>query len=400
MTIRAHRWALLLLVPSAACFGRDLDRPWGLGEARRVHRSPADLAPQDDDERQLAIYLPLGVSRRFVALDAREALVVGDGASVVEPRTEHAIPAGAMVASLGSLAIGSGARVGSTYVLGDPLQLEPESIVDGYLKSASGLSGAQDRARGGALGGVEPYVEEFRWDLDRVAASQNVRASGASPADLPPAAYAEVVVDDGATVVVRSGTTTIDALDVRDGGALAIDNSAGPVYLWVRRSLVLHGSMVDYVLQPNILVGYAGTASPDLTSPFRATLVAPNADVRLPRTPEPHSGSFFARSIAVDPGAVVEHRPFATSAPIEPLAYVRRRCVVTAREAERRADVANDAERGARAVATGADDPAELEVFALQKTTSVLDGCPRRYGYRPDTCAKLGYPAHLPGRCP
>jgi hypothetical protein len=82
------------------------------------------------------------------------------------------------------------------------------------------------------------------------------------------------------------------------------------------------------LLEPTVLVGYAGAGSPRLAARFRGTLVAPHATVRLPATPEPHGGAFFAKDIVVADGAVIEHRAFAAEPSTAAPAVVCAACLV------------------------------------------------------------------------
>ena len=50
-----------------------------------------------------------------------------------------------------------------------------------------------------------------------------------------------------------------DAMLLEPGGTLSIDNSEGPVYLWVRSRLDIAGNLVRAAEEHNVLWGFEGT---------------------------------------------------------------------------------------------------------------------------------------------
>lgn len=59
-----------------------------------------------------------------------------------------------------------------------------------------------------------------------------------------------------------------------------------------------------------LLVGYAGTSFAAIETPFRGTLVAPYASIRMATGGAEHAGAVFAKNVEVDPDVIFTHRPF------------------------------------------------------------------------------------------
>lgn len=428
---RSAMLVLFVVVFGNGCGAKDVERPWGLTEMRIVHRAPpnADVPASD---RSLSVFVPLGMDRRFFALSARDSLVVGEGAIVSEPSGgPHAQPQYSPIASFGRIRLDRGATAGAIYALGtSPLELDDGAAVSMFVKTAVPPRRASRASLGlGLLDRVEPYSEEFRWTVEFPsvpAHDQSSRAGDAGSLLLYPGSYGSVVVEAESTLALRSGQYFIESLDVREGATVDVDNTSGPVYLWIRRSLALGAPFQEYVLEPNILIGYGGAAAPSITAAFRGTLVAPNANVHLPKTADTHHGAFFARALELADGAKVERHSFAADSSTDAPPLVCQRCALLVRQAV--LGCCNESNRAAwtsrarfrsclmscrsPSVVDGdgcalecADSEAQIASVEAQATfetcirarTSIYVACERRSGYRPGTCEKLGYLLETPG---
>jgi hypothetical protein len=448
--IAAGAWALT----ASACGQADIDQPWGLGE-RRTPRQAGDVRKPDRREgadantdvrrpdrsegadantdvmanpsdAAFSVVVPLGVERRLLALAARDSLSIGSDAWVTEARLTGDSPRFAFVSSAGRMRIGSGARVGSVYAMGDdPPEIEGHAVLHGYLKMHAPLvrplrlAGTTD-----ILDRVEPFVEQFAWAIPTAMATGTAgprtrTGGGRTTVDLPPGFYRDVVVEAGSATVLHAGEYVFDSLDLREQGVLEMRNTEGPIHVWVRRALVLRGRTLDDADVPNLLFGYAGGEALALVTSFSGTLVAPRAEVTLSATDTPHRGSFFARSIVVSDGAQVEHRAYAPDSTVDAPALVCGRCDTAVREAaeaccvdrRRLTDAARFAVSACAAecdpepapgasscAATCASSAAERLAGAraahdacLERLPKVQHECERHYGYSPDACSRLGF---------
>jgi hypothetical protein len=410
----------------ARCRERDIDQPWRLSEQRIGVSAGTSPGIAQNAQTTLFVRVPVGVPRSAVALGATESLAVGAGARVVEVGVAHQTPQLGLVTSFGATALGRGSLVGTVYALGPaPLQLDDGAQVSGYVKTSLPPHGLERALLGGpVLSNVEPYGEEFRWDVNFPTNSGGDRAcSGEDSLDLPPGPYDSVVVGPSGRLLIHSGEYSFESLDIAPDSTVEISNVTGPVYVWVRRALSVAGMLIDYASQPNIIVGYAGSVPATIGTALRATLVSPNAALRLPRTAEPHSGSFFARSIIVENGAIIEHRAFDPDSHLESPFAVCSGCALVAQDARWhcRAEFSREAYRAqgrGRACLLSHETvklggPAVVESdcallvsddFAKAKSDlneclmdqSVQTACLIGHGYRPEVCSNLGYilPAH------
>jgi hypothetical protein len=81
-------------------------------------------------------------------------------------------------------------------------------------------------------------------------------------------------------------------------GVLDLNTSAGPVIIYVRQSLNFKSTIRINGADRSFFLSYFGTGATSTESPFKGTIVAPNAALRLaPVGSAGHHGSFFAKSI-------------------------------------------------------------------------------------------------------
>jgi hypothetical protein len=185
--------------------------------------------------------------------------------------------------------------------------------VHGFIKAGSTVAKAPTAQIDlGIMEHADRQLDEYHWSVTfpRTPGPDQKGTAGGAPLDLKASRYGNVVVPAGATLVLHAGAYYLESLDVQGQAIVEIDNSYGPVYLWVRSSFGMSGTMVLYRETPNVLWGYAGTAAPRIETAFHGTLVAPRADVTLPAAAQNHTGAFFAHSITVGDGAIIEHQPF------------------------------------------------------------------------------------------
>lgn len=317
---RAHRLergvrdcgaAALLAGVLAGCALGDSAGPWGMTETRHFAFEPGGL-PELGAGEALELMLPLGTDRNQFALVAKEQLVVGDGAEITEPRFSRSVW-GAPLAAFGGLHVGRDARVGSIYGLGrSPVVLEPGAAVSGFVKSSTGVDKAKGAfIRQGVVDDTPPAVEAFRWHAQPSGAErEKPEGSPHGAVMLLPGIYEEILVGPDETAQLTRGRYYVERLQVQEGATLTIDNASGPVYVWVSSSLEVLGTVSRLAEEHNVLWGLESARAPRIVSAFAGVLVAPRAEVRLPATEQPHRGSFFARSISVEPRAAVEHWGF------------------------------------------------------------------------------------------
>jgi hypothetical protein len=289
----------LTLVGLGCDVGRDEEQAWGLRERRTVSRI-SNMREAEPSREVLSVTIPLGLELRAVAIAAREAVSIEQGAAV-----------NGVVSSLGSLTVGKSARVGSLYGYGEsPPVLTERASVAGYVKSVGvPLISSKARIGAGVLPNVPDWIEAFDWRVGFPASNSGVCSVGEGESlALEPGSYAALDVTSGASAVLRTGTYYFRSLRLPAGARLALDNVRGPVYVWVAEQLELEGRMVLDWPDGNVLLGYAGR-EPVSVRELRATLVAPSSLVRV-RAGEISYGAIFAREVQVEARASLVQRGF------------------------------------------------------------------------------------------
>lgn len=124
-----------------------------------------------------------------------------------------------------------------------------------------------------------------------------------------PGDYSTLNVKSRATATLSSGTYSFKSVFVEPGAHLLLDDSQGPVFVYVRDTLLVKASPEsiggDF---PKFLLGYFGTNSVHVEAPFRGTIVAPAGTLVL--SGPTLEGSFYAKDIEVRPDTVIKHAPF------------------------------------------------------------------------------------------
>ena len=254
--------------------------------------------------------VPLGVERSQIAVGATGHVVLGKGVQVTELGGKQF----GTVVGMDGVEVGEGAAVGNVYSMGaKSLALGERATVNGFARADSVVQSAPSSSvTVGVMAHANNQVEEYSFTVPFPSSRGQDQAVPANARlDLKAGPWGNLVVAAQATVVLGAGAYYFESVDVERNGTVAIDNSGGPVYLWIRSGLQLSGTMAPYKGTPNILIGYAGSAAPQIGSPLDATLVAPAADVSLPATAQAHVGAIFAHSVAVADGATIVHEAFA-----------------------------------------------------------------------------------------
>src|SRR5262249_5998001 len=115
----------------------------------------------------------------------------------------------------------------------------------------------------------------------------------------------------GASLRLRAGTYFIDQLDLESQAGVTLDDSAGPIAIYVQSALIYRGNVTGGTAD-RLLLAYLGSQATALQTSFHGTLVAPAASVRLGVGGTPHAGAVFARDIQLDPGVTLTALPFAS----------------------------------------------------------------------------------------
>ena len=252
--------------------------------------APGDAPSLAPGNVEFAVHVPAGLTRSEVLLSAQDALTIGHSTDLRAADMSH----DSNVFGGSAVGVASGVNVGSVY--GGEVSLDEAATLDGNVHSAA--SGT-------------PNTDIYRWQVSFTEpAAPGLTLDAEQTRAIVPGAYAGLRVPAGAVAILGAGSYQLGSLELEENGFLEFDNSKGPIFVWLRDGLHVAGTMVYNAPAPNVLIGYAGTTTPDISSVFRGVLVAPNAAIRLPAAQAPHLGSFFAKTIEVEPDAVIYQVPF------------------------------------------------------------------------------------------
>ncbi len=222
-------------------------------------------------------------------------------------------------AGTGITYVDANSSTGEIWSRGD-VELRDNVVVTGSVHTGGDVIQGNGVEVAGAVMADVPEIAPLDWSMTFPGANNGpVIVEQQSPRSLPPGAYAGVVVRGGATLTLLSGVYYFNALRPEWGSRIQLDDSDGPVYIYVRYSLVFQGEVSSTGGgHPNLLVGYFGGLPALLESGFNGALIAPNAKIDL-RTAV-HQGFFWARDIEAQSGAVVSYRAMTEGSIPEPSA--------------------------------------------------------------------------------
>jgi DNA-binding protein YbaB len=126
----------------------------------------------------------------------------------------------------------------------------------------------------------------------------------------PPGYYANLHPKNGAIATLSSGVYYFNTLFLEPGSTVKLNQSSGPVVIWVKSSFTHRGTFVDVANGfPRLFIGYVGTSTAIVETKFRGTLSAPNTKISI-STIQSHEGAFHGRDVEVQPDCQICHRPF------------------------------------------------------------------------------------------
>lgn len=262
-----------------------------------------------DPARTGAVTLPDGVNLLEVGLAATARLKLSDRSEIRTPGNGYALGTntGTQEARLGMAA-----KSGKILSLG-PIALQSQARVNGDAVSGGDV---QIQAGGAVTGNIQrfatlPAPKLLEWDVTPpgAAASGFIVASGQSRR-VTPGYTQSATVRGNAKLELAPGTHYFDQMTLESGSEIRVDTSSGPVILYVFGNLVWRAKTTVLGEADSFFLGYLGQNFVAFEAPFDGTAVFPRADARLGVGATPHRGSFFGRSIELDPDVRFEHRPF------------------------------------------------------------------------------------------
>lgn len=238
-----------------------------------------------------------------VAVFATNNLVVRDQAVVTGDE-------GSTILSNGYLEIGSLARVDDVWSAGNPW-IRSQATLEGDLV-ASGNANLQTPVNiEGAL--IESgYVPEhdIDWALAFPSAQPGLMLEPQDPpVALSPGSFGNVTLKSNAQLYLESGVYYFQKLWLEPGAKILLDDSEGPVVIYVSNTLLSRGNILALDGEPNVLIAYFGNQDVYLESDLTASVIAPSAKVVLGSGgPRQFFGAFFAREVEIRSGVTVHYQ--------------------------------------------------------------------------------------------
>jgi RHS repeat-associated protein len=263
------------------------------------------------------IKLPKGVRREDVAIGTTGGhLTLDDGVSIVKDSGGFASISSVQASNRTNL--GVGVAVQDLYTEATGVDLRTSAHVHGTLQTAADFTAQTGVVIDGESlqnTSLQP-LESISWNVSFPNTNQGSCSLEPDNTEVvDPGSYGDIAVKSRSHLKVRSGTYYFNSLSFESQSELDIDNSAGPVFLYVRTNFAFSGSVVETNrTHMNFLFGVAGNGSIALQTAFRGVLVAPFASVSLPTDSSVgHVGAFFANSLIAHQNTAIHQRPLAPS---------------------------------------------------------------------------------------
>jgi len=259
------------------------------------------------------IQLPHSVPRESIALStAGGSLTIDDGVQVVKDAGGFSSVSSVSATARTTLGVSALAQDAYSEPLG--IDLRNNAHVYGALKTAADLT----KQAGAGVDGLVSLFTSLR-PLDLISwtvtfPNLNRGTCSIEPDNvqtIDPGSYGDIAVKSRSHLKVRSGTYFFNALSFDPQAKLDVDNTAGPVFIYIKNSFAFSGSVVPLdASHMNLLFGIASATAIPIQTAFRGILVAPQAAVTLPTDMSTgHFGSFFAKSLVLHQSTQIHHQP-------------------------------------------------------------------------------------------
>ena len=264
--------------------------------------SPSPRACGPGGRCLVLVHLPSGVSLESAQFVAEAGITLGDRTHVVGAAGQPRL----ITNNGGSVDLGVNALTGDVVALGG-VTLRNFAVVSGSVRALGSItvgSGAQ------ITGQIDPNPQlrpraTRSWSISPppiFASGVDLQPNQAQA--LAPGGYGDVAVKGGATLTLTTGSYYLNSLKLEAQSILRLNQTAGPIYLYVLQSIIHRGTITTTnATPPNWLVAYLGDTAATLEAPFSGTFLAANAVLTLSSVaPAAYSGAFYARQLVTGAG--------------------------------------------------------------------------------------------------
>jgi hypothetical protein len=256
----------------------------------------------------LVIAVPQGLSPQDVVVEGATTVNVGDGSSVTTDSGSFGTIAelGGATTSVG-VTVGLGSKVGNILSQGS-VTLHSNAAVNGSIQTGGTVSQHTGVVVTGSITQNRSVSVDSSIQISVTfpSGTQSITLQPGTSQTLAPGSYGNVFVNSGATLSLSAGTYTMTSLDVEAQATLSLDESAGPVIIYIQNTLVYTGTEAQTGGNGNVFLGIFGSQSVELEVPFSGTIVAPNAKLELTSTTTGGlAGAFFGNTVELSPNSTV-----------------------------------------------------------------------------------------------
>jgi hypothetical protein len=283
----------------------------GCARATPNTEETASLDQALDQTVVFSVPVPTGTNLKDFALLGSDFVRLNDRAKLVTPSGGFA-----PLASTGTTTtqIGNDAASGSITSIAAVL-LKDRARVNGSVTTSQTVT----LQTGATITGTRTEHATITLDSKKISVvfpgttQGNVTIFSGQTRTLSPGAYAALNVSSGGTLNLSAGSYTFESVLVESTGRVLVNDNAGPLMAFSHTGLTFRGSIQTTrgaSLQPDVLLGVAGTTTVVIESAFTASLMAPAAPVSVATVTAGHTGSFFGKSVDIAAGTTVRFSPF------------------------------------------------------------------------------------------
>jgi hypothetical protein len=137
----------------------------------------------------------------------------------------------------------------------------------------------------------------------------NLALDDAESVTISPGNYGLLRAGEDSTLTLRAGTYYVTDLQFDTDATIELDQSAGPVILWVSNTIIVRSNIVSLDgTPPEILLGFLGTNNVFVEVAFQGVILSPFSTVVLRNRAPQHTGFFAGKGIELDAHAKVGYR--------------------------------------------------------------------------------------------
>lgn len=268
-----------------------------------------DTEEESAVEGNLSLSIPAEVGLHQVTLGASDSMRVADFVSIIG---ENGQGGSVTCTGTGLVEVLPDCVIDGHVLSRGRISLKDRVLVHGNVKSEDAIDAPTAFIEGEVVPNTDIEVNNrYAWQVEFPPAISNVALEPDKNRNLPPGSYGAVSIKPRSRLTLSPGVYYFDSLMADAESILEVASGGEPVILYIRSSMTTRAMIFLNNSPGDFLIGYLGTGTADLDSPFSGTVVAPNATIRLaPLNGGQHRGSFFGKRIEAEAQTPILHDGF------------------------------------------------------------------------------------------